>query len=554
MDDSALYPPIEPTNFDLIVIGTGLPESIIAAAASVASKTVLQLDPNPYYSSHFASLPLHDFTDFLKIHSQPQSSPLETQTSSSGEFYVLPLTTRTLYSSVETSVFSPEILEKSHKFNLDLVGPRVLFCADAMIDLILKTEINHYMEFKSVDASFICEGKEGNLRNVPDSRSAIFKDKSLSFTEKNQLMRFFKLVQEHFGDGSHEEKQKIPEEDLESPFVEFLSRKIGLSPKLKSIILYAISMADYEQDDVEVCKEVLKTKDGIDRLILYHSSVGRFPNAPGAMIYPLYGHGELPQAFCRRAAVKGAIHVLRMPVVGLLADKEVGNYKGVKLVSGQELFSDKLILAPSYILPSGLAPSPSHPQRDGYHDFHQDGKERVVRGICITKSSLKPDVPNCLVFYPPKSLCAKQLTSVRVFQLSSHVAACPSGMFVVYLSTVCEDVGQGKKIVNEAINALFSSPVSGTTKENSTDCQSENTAVKLKPSLLWSTVYIQELTLGAFDCVSSTFMPDGNLQYNHLLDATTKVFQKMYPNEEFFPKTASSNEVAEDGAFEQLDS
>jgi hypothetical protein len=35
----------------------------------------------------------------------------------------------------------------------------------------------------------------------------------------------------------------------------------------------------------------------------------RFPNALGAMVYPIYGQGELPQAFSRRAAVKGCIHV-----------------------------------------------------------------------------------------------------------------------------------------------------------------------------------------------------------------------------------------------------
>ena len=35
----------------------------------------------------------------------------------------------------------------------------------------------------------------------------------------------------------------------------------------------------------------------------------RFPNALGAFMYPIYGQGELPQAFCRRAAVKGCIHV-----------------------------------------------------------------------------------------------------------------------------------------------------------------------------------------------------------------------------------------------------
>lgn len=41
------------------------------------------------------------------------------------------------------------------------------------------------------------------------------------------------------------------------------------------IILYAIAMVDYDQDAGESCKDVLKTRDGIDRLALYHSSVGR---------------------------------------------------------------------------------------------------------------------------------------------------------------------------------------------------------------------------------------------------------------------------------------
>lgn len=41
------------------------------------------------------------------------------------------------------------------------------------------------------------------------------------------------------------------------------------------IILYAIAMADYDQENMEVCEQVLKTKDGIDRLALYNASVGR---------------------------------------------------------------------------------------------------------------------------------------------------------------------------------------------------------------------------------------------------------------------------------------
>ncbi|KAI3914732.1 hypothetical protein MKW98_001968 [Papaver atlanticum] len=75
------------------------------------------------------------------------------------------------------------------------------------------------------------------------------------------------------------------------------------------MILYAIAMADYDQEKPELRKNLLKTKDGIESLALFHSSVCRYTNALGAMIYPIYGQGELPQAFCRCAAVKGALYV-----------------------------------------------------------------------------------------------------------------------------------------------------------------------------------------------------------------------------------------------------
>lgn len=236
MEDTASYPAIEPSNFDLIVVGTGLPESILAAAASAAGKSVLHIDSNPYYGSHFASLNLQEFTTFLQSQSQsPNSTPAEIQPDSSSEFETVPLATRPMYSSVEIISNFPEVLDNSRKFSLELVGPKVLFCADEMMNLIVKTDIHQYMgAFQSIDGSYVFDGSNGCLRNVPDSRSAIFKDKSLSLAEKNQLMRFFKLVQGHFQSDGGEESKRISEKDLESPFVEFLSQKIGLSEKLKS--------------------------------------------------------------------------------------------------------------------------------------------------------------------------------------------------------------------------------------------------------------------------------------------------------------------------------
>ena len=65
--------------------------------------------------------------------------------------------------------------KNSRKFNVDLCGPRVLFCADKSMDLVLKSGANQYIEFKGVDASFVYN-EDGKLTSVPDSQAAIFKD------------------------------------------------------------------------------------------------------------------------------------------------------------------------------------------------------------------------------------------------------------------------------------------------------------------------------------------------------------------------------------------
>ncbi|XP_022740696.1 rab escort protein 1 [Durio zibethinus] len=551
MEDLPPYPPIDPTTFDLIVIGTGLPESIIAAATSTASKSVLHLDPNPFYGSHFSSLPLADLQAFLSSHPTSPSSGYH------HDFSVFDFATRPLYSSLDISSFSPDLLHQhSRKFNLDVAGPRVFFCADKSIDLILKSGANQYMEFKSIDATFVGDDK-GNLWSVPDSRAAIFKDKSLGLLEKNQLMRFFKLVQGHL---AGEQGIQIFEEDLQSPFVDFLN-KMGLPPKIKSFILYAIAMADYDQEDIGVCRDLLTTKDGIDQLALYNASIGRFPNALGALLYPVYGQGELSQAFCRRAAVKGCLYVLRMSVTALLVDKDTGCYKGVRLASGQDIFSQKLILDPSFMVPLPAGSSLPHPLQDKLPVFSlRDDRGKVARGICITKTSLKPNISNFLVVYPPRSLFPEQVTSIRLLQIGSNLSVCPPDMFVLYISALCKDDDQGKKLLHAVMNTLLTVPVSINSESNAA-VQSETaesgcavldeTAESSfrgrsdpgegKPTLLWSASYIQELTLGQVDFICSTPMPDGKLNYNDLIDVTCKLFREMYPEEEFFPETSSEN-------------
>ena len=61
----------------------------------------------------------------------------------------------------------------------------------------------------------------------------------------------------------------------------------------------------------------------------------RYGAGTGALLAPLYGAGELPQAFCRVAAVAGALYVLRRPLAAVLL--RGGRCVGVHTRGGQVL-------------------------------------------------------------------------------------------------------------------------------------------------------------------------------------------------------------------------
>ena len=61
----------------------------------------------------------------------------------------------------------------------------------------------------------------------------------------------------------------------------------------------------------------------------------RYGMGTGAFLLPVYGGGELPQAFCRVAAVAGATYVLRQGIRGFVVDEDTGLCSALMTESGQ---------------------------------------------------------------------------------------------------------------------------------------------------------------------------------------------------------------------------
>jgi Rab GDP dissociation inhibitor len=56
--------------------------------------------------------------------------------------------------------------------------------------------------------------------------------------------------------------------------------------------------------------------------------MARYGKSP--YIYPLYGLGELPQAFARLSAIHGGTYMLDKPIDDIITDPDTGKFVGVK--------------------------------------------------------------------------------------------------------------------------------------------------------------------------------------------------------------------------------
>jgi len=407
--------------WDAVVLGTGMKECLLSGLLSVAGKKVLHLDRNDYYGGASASLDINQLFEKFQAGAPPSEAELG----------------------------------KLRDWAVDMV-PKFIMAGGQLVKVLIHTKTANYMEFKAVDGSYCyrapkarSSGEFGRVHKVPLTPKEALSSSMLSMLEKGRMGKFTMWVasidcgkpEGFFEDGSFRDmpywtrvgmtgRKKMPltqwngdqffkDWGLEAGTIEFLTHVCAL----------------YRDESWRSAPAL----EVVSRMQLYLESRTRFAGMTSPYLYPLFGLGELPQAFARLAAVHGGTYMLNRdldgsPVFGpndlSLEYAEDGTVAGVVNHDGEEAVvarTKTVVGDPSYFA-GKTKPTGS-----------------VVRAIALLDAPLaemeKDGASSCQVIFPAAQ-CGR-CNDLYLFLCSNAHKVAPAGKYVAFLSTKVEGRTQG---------------------------------------------------------------------------------------------------------------
>ena len=287
------------TEYDVIVLGTGLKECMLAGLLAKFPKKVegeekkegakiLQLDRNGYYGSDSASLNL---TNLWK-HFRAEQTP-------------------------------PKEYGENRDWNVDLI-PKYIMANGSLVTLLLKTNVSQYLEWKAVDGTFVYQFHQagvfskakGQIHKVPATTKEALSSDLMGLMEKNRCKKFFAFIQDYELNNPKSQNGLTPD----MPFKDYI-KKFSLEPNTVDFIGHAVAL--YTNDDFLEQKGI----NTVNKMQLYFNSFGRYGNSP--FIYPVWGLSGLAEGFSRLCALYGGTYMLNRDIEEILYD-ENGNFRGIK--------------------------------------------------------------------------------------------------------------------------------------------------------------------------------------------------------------------------------
>ncbi|OJT07504.1 Rab proteins geranylgeranyltransferase component A [Trametes pubescens] len=341
-------------DFDVVVLGTGLSESIAAAALSKAGFKVAHVDNNQYYGGDEASLTLDELAKWA------DSRTAEANEKSPASYLA---NQRTRYTSISRSTTIPP---QSRQYSVPL-APSIVPSVGPHIDSLVASGVSRYGSFKLLEKVAVYD-RPGVVQSVPGSKEDVFKSKVLSLLEKRRLMRFLL-----FAAGEFEGKKELEGKE-HMPLLQFLREAFSLSDKPAIAIAYALAFCITADEP---------SLPALTRIRQYLRSAGRYGATP-FLVGHYGGLGETAQGFCRTSAVKGGTYILGRRVVAVKSpspavdtsphDEKASTSPSteprysVELEDFDEPLTAKILLAsPDYVSPVPIVdvPSSSNPVLSG---------------------------------------------------------------------------------------------------------------------------------------------------------------------------------------------
>ncbi|WWD19380.1 hypothetical protein CI109_103840 [Kwoniella shandongensis] len=366
--------------YDVIVLGTGLTECILSGLLSVDGQKVLHMDRNDYYGGASASLNL------TQLYQQFRNSP------------------------------PPENLQlgRDRDYAVDLI-PKFILSNGELTRMLVHTDVTRYLEFKVIAGSYVY--RDGRISKVPSTEMEAVRSPLMGLFEKRRAKNFFQYLQ-NWKEADPATHQGL---DINKCSMKDVYTKFGLEAGTQDFVGHAMALW---LDDDYITKPARQT---IDRIILYTSSMARYGKSP--YIYPLYGLGELPQAFARLSAIYGGTYMLDKQIESVNVDPETGYFTGVTS-AGETVKAKKVIGDPSY-----FGAGKDEPE-GGKLRVVETGK--VIRAICILKHPIPgtDDSDSAQIIIPQNQVGRKNDIYIAAVS-SAHNVAAPN-VWIAIVSTIVE--------------------------------------------------------------------------------------------------------------------
>lgn len=369
---------------DVLICGTGLIESILAAALSWQGSKVLHIDSNPYYGDNSATLTIEQIKNWF-INSKLNKTGFKN------------------YKNIKLDINEHDFKIVSRDYGVDL-SPKVLFTKSNLLNLLIKSRVYHYLEFQSLSDFHTFE--DNSFGKLVSSKEDIFTDESLNLLAKRKLMKFLKFI---VGD---DYLSSLSEEDKSLSLKEYLTKNFKLEEKFTNELIFTLGLINNPSID---------TANGLERIRRYLLSMNVYGNFP--TIYSKFGGpGEISQGFCRSAAVAGTIYKLNTKLVDYDSELKIAN-----LNDGSKIKVNERIV-------SSLNQSKEKLESLG-KKLHEISRMVIIVDKACTEWFNEGESSSVVVF-PPKSLDSNNEYPVECLIMGSGTGCCPEGKCIWYLHTI----------------------------------------------------------------------------------------------------------------------